>query len=54
MTEYEAVFVLLIRVEAKDKIDARQLALAELAHMCETGVVYPLLTEVESQPCLTR
>ena len=43
--EYEAVFVLLINVTAKDREDARLLALAELALQCERGTVYPLLTE---------
>lgn len=44
--EYEAVFVLLIRVAAKDRVDALKLALAELAHQCEQGTVHPLLSEV--------
>ena len=41
--EYEAIFVIVLTVAAKDRIDARRLALAELAQQCEQGTVQPQL-----------
>lgn len=46
--EYEAIFMVLIKITAKDKADARQMALAELAHLCEQGTVHPQLYEVQN------
>lgn len=40
---YDAVFVLMLRVIARDREEARLMALAELALQCERGRLHPLI-----------